>query len=112
MKTYTYEDKIDYIFNELKTQKRWRKYKLIFKVLIILWIIFMYFNFVQWLNKQELTNNISQMISDLIKPISQNIANDLMNDVMNNNWINNTQDISKWLINELKKNSDLLNNLK
>ncbi len=105
MPKYTSEEKIDYIFNELKSQKRSRIFKTLFKITIFWFIIFLYFNFVNWLDKQVVIDNISWIISDITKPIAQNIVNDMIWDTTN------TQNLEKSISDQIKNNPDLLKQL-
>ena len=105
MPTYTTEEKIDYIFNEMKAQKRARIFKTFFKVTIFWFIVFLYFNFVHWLEKQKVIDNISSVISDITKPIAQGIVNDMIWDTTN------TKDLEKSISDQIKSNPDLLKQL-
>lgn len=104
---YTSDEKIDYIFKELRAQKRSRLTKQIFKGIIIFILIFIYMNFIYPINKVELSEKISWIIWDIVKPITK----DLIKDIMSDNETN-PQALSESLINELKKNPDLINKLK
>ena len=109
MTLYTTEDKIDYIFKELKSQKRARILKTIFRLVVIWFIIYIYVNFIHWLNQEEIMKTITSTISDIAKPITQDLVNDMIN--------NNTKSIDTWnlqnsLLDQLKNNPDLLNKFK
>lgn len=106
MPTYTPEEKIDYIFKELKAQKRDRIFKTLFKVTILIFIIFLYFNFIHWIEKQKIIDNFSSIISDITKPIAQNIVNDMIWETTDSKTLENS------ITEQIKNNPELLNQLK
>lgn len=99
----SFEEKIDYIYRELKAQKRWRLFKLFIKLAII-WLIITLLNSA---DKNQIIDSTTKFIWDIVKPITKDIVNDMINsDSMN------PQNITKSLTDEFKKNPDLFNKLK
>lgn len=103
MSNYTPEEKIDYIFKELKKQKSLRISKTIFKLILLWLVIYSYFTFIHWLDKDEMIANLASYIWEIVQPITENIVNDM---VEKNNL--DTSNIDPELINELikKQNSN------
>jgi len=102
----TADEKIDYIYKELKSQKRSRFFKIILKF-IILWLIFYFYSTILInLNKDELITELSKNISKIVTPIAQDITKGILeNNTTNTNNINNS------LIEEIKNNPELLKKL-
>lgn len=73
MTHYSVEEKIDYVFRELKSQKRSRISKQILVLLFIWTLIFWYYTFIDWADKDEIIEKVSLEISKIITPITQNI---------------------------------------
>ena len=101
MANISFEEKIDYIYKELKAQKRSRLFKLILKLAII-WLIITLLNSV---NKEQIIDQAVEYLWNIVKPITKDIVNDMIKN-------NDTKSISDSLINELKNNTDLINNFK
>jgi len=98
MSDYSTEEKIDYIFKELKSQKRWRIWKITFKLLIILFWIYIYMNFIQWINKDKIIKDFSNTIWEIVAPIAENIVNNMIKEQNID-----TNNISPEMIEQLKK---------
>lgn len=102
------EKKIDYIYNELKAQKRRRYFSLFLKFILVGLIIFAYFIIFPKLDKDKVMSTFSENIIKIVKPITQSLVNDLVNNENINNTQNNSTEI---LLKKFKDNPDLLNNL-
>ena len=84
----TLEEKIDFIYNELKSQKRNYRIKLMLKIFIIIaiyYFIVMYLprlpkEKIDWYKKQ-VTDFISTQVSNIATPIVQNITNKMIKDM-------------------------------
>lgn len=100
MADLSFEEKIDYIYKELKAQKRWRLFKLFLKLAII-WLIITLLNSA---DKQQIIDSTTKFIWDIAKPITESIVKDMIN--------GGSKDVTNWLIDQLKDNPDLLNKLK
>lgn len=85
MTQLTQDEKIDYIYKYIKSEKRNRIFKILFKILIILAI----FYWSQYLIKNIWEDNIKKTISDQIWGITAPIVKDLVKDLDANsvNWI-------------------------
>ncbi len=81
MKSYSTDEKIEFIFKELRAQKRTRILNLFLKISIFWFIIFLYMTYIHWVSKEELIKDISIIFWELIKPI----VNDLANEMIKNN---------------------------
>ena len=81
----TAEEKLDFIYNELKQQKRLRYFKLIIKLLIVWYLIYLISNFSDILVSKNLTEEISKSIWDIAKPIAEEISKDLIEQKINVN---------------------------
>lgn len=108
MPTYTTEEKIDYIFRELKAQKRTRILKVLLRISILWFMIFLYFEYIHSIDKEIIINNVSEIIWDIVKPIAENMVNDMLN---NTNSIG-TQNLQESLLEEIKNNPNIINNIK
>ena len=105
MSNYTLEEKIDFIFKELKYQKKTRLYKLIIKLIFIGSIIIIYFSFIQWLDKDKLIKDFSSQIAEIVTPITKNIVSEMVNDNTPN-----VKNIWQWLIDDIKNNPNIFDN--
>lgn len=84
----TLEEKIDYIYNELKSQKRNARIKLMLKIFLIIaiyYFIVMYLptlpqEKIEWYKKQA-TDFISTQVSSIATPIVQDMTNKIMKDM-------------------------------
>lgn len=84
----TLEEKIDFMYNELKSQKRNSRLKIFFKVFIIIaiyYFIVMYLptlpqEKIEWYKKQA-TDFISTQVSSIATPIVQDMTNKMMKDM-------------------------------
>lgn len=77
MTQLTQDEKIDYIYKYIKSEKRNRIFKILFKILIILAI----FYWSQYLIKNIWEDNIKKTISDQIWGITAPIVKDLVKDL-------------------------------
>ena len=105
MSNYKLEEKIDFIFKELKYQKKTRLYKLIIKLIFIGSIIIIYFSFIQWLDKDKLIKDFSSQIAEIVTPITKNIVSEMVNDNTPN-----VKNIWQWLIDDIKNNPNIFDN--
>ncbi|MFK7780051.1 MAG: hypothetical protein QM490_02790 [Candidatus Gracilibacteria bacterium] len=99
---YTPEEKIDYIFKELKKQKTIRTSKAFLKIILIFLLIYGYFTYIHGLDKEELMANFSSYIQKIVQPITENIVNDMVE--KNNIDVNN---ISPEMIEEIIKKQNI-----
>ncbi len=65
----SFEEKVDYIYKELKSQKRTRFLNFFFKVSILAILIFWAINVTKWLENDTFISNVSNWIGTIIKPI-------------------------------------------
>lgn len=87
------EDKLDFIYRELKAQKRNRIFNLCLKLTVFWFTIFLYITYIHWMNKQELTKEVSKILWEMIRPV----AKDMATDILNNSWINWTWTLIEWI---------------
>lgn len=73
------EEKIDYIYKELKAQKRARIFWLIFKLVIFLLILYFYFFIFPNLDFSNYMWEFSNFMADIVWPIVEKVANDTSN---------------------------------
>ena len=64
MSNLSIEEKIDYIYNELRFQKKLKTWKIIIKVLILLVLWLSIFLFIQNTNKENISAIISEKLSN------------------------------------------------
>jgi len=99
----TQEEKIDYIYNHIKTKKRNTIIKIIFKIVLIISIIFSTYYVIKNLWEEQIKKTISEQIWDITWPIIKDLVKDL--DTSSINWIN-----KETFQNILKENPELLDN--
>lgn len=75
----TNDQKIDYIYNEIKAQKRARYFKLFFRIAIFWFIIFLYITYIYWMTKQEITKVAWQKLWEIVAPIVEEMVNNIIN---------------------------------
>ena len=78
MADFTEEEKIDYIFKELKFQKKSRYFKWFFKIMMLLVLIYGYFYIIPKLDKDKFFGVISDNMVDFVRPITENLVNDML----------------------------------
>ena len=100
MAEFSNEEKIDFIFKELKAQKKYRITKIIIKILIIIGLIYLYLGIINSINKDELLKSVSKYIWDLVAPITQNIVDDMIK-----NTETKTMEIPQNLIDKVMNNN-------
>lgn len=105
MTQLTQDEKIDYIYKYIKSEKRNRILKLIFKILIIVAIFYGTQYLIQNVWEDQIKKTISTQIWDLTEPIIKDLVTDLEN--WSVNWIDRDK-IQKIL----KDNPALLDNFK
>jgi len=98
----SFEEKIDYIYKELKAQKRGRLFKLFIKIAIIGLIV----TLLNSVDKDKIMGAATKLIWDIAKPITQDLIKDIMQDNISPTNVQNS------LLEEIKNNPDLLNKLK
>ena len=92
MSILTIEEKIDYIYEELRVQKRTRNLKIILKIVIIWFIIFIYMTYFHPIDKEKLISEFSWTLSEYVNPLTQELLKNV--DLKNNT----TEEISNWII--------------
>lgn len=105
MTELTQDEKIDYIYKYIKSEKRNRIFKLIFKILIIIAIFYGSQYLIQNVWEEQIKKTMSEQIWDITEPIIRNMVSDL--ESWNVNWIDREK-IQKIL----KDNPALLDNFK
>jgi|SaaInlStandDraft_6_1057023.scaffolds.fasta_scaffold02769_1 predicted PurR-regulated permease PerM len=108
MELITSDEKIDYIYKEMKAHKRARIFSLLTRLMFIWVLIFLYFTFIYWIDQEVIIEQLTQVVSDIAKPITENLVNDMLN--QDSTWT--VDDISQWLMDKLKDNPDLLDNFR
>ena len=78
MADFTEEEKIDYIFKELKSQKKSRYFKSFFKIIILFILAYGYFYIIPTLDKDKILGVVSDNMLDFIRPITENLVNDMI----------------------------------
>lgn len=79
----THEEKIDYIYNQLRKQKQYAIFKVIFKLIIILFIALSIFNFIQNKNFDDIQSEIQTQFSEFSYPIIQDMIEKNTKDMQN-----------------------------
>lgn len=98
-KELTQEEKIDYIYNHIRSQKRWSNLKLFIKISIIWYILYIYLTFDIKDIFQKYTSMVTPVISSIVKPISQDVINSYIDD----SSVNLNQDMINKISNNLLK---------
>jgi hypothetical protein len=73
------DQKIEYIYNEIKAQKRARYFKVFFRTTVFWFLLFLYFTYINWMNKQEITKIAWDKLWEIIAPIAENMVNNIIN---------------------------------
>ncbi len=73
----SFEEKVDYIYKELKWQKRTRFLNFVFKISILAILIFWVLNINKWLENKAVMDKISSIVWDIIKPIVTDLINNV-----------------------------------
>ncbi|MCD5385034.1 hypothetical protein LRZ95_00015 [Candidatus Gracilibacteria bacterium] len=80
----SFEEKIDYIYKELKQQKRARILNFFFKLSILALLIFGIINIGKGLENKVIIDKVSNIIGEIIKPIVTDLTkNQELNDIVN-----------------------------
>lgn len=90
-----WEDKLDFVYRELKAQKRTRIFNLCLKITMLWFVIFLYFTYIHWMTKEEITKEASKILWEMIRPI----ATDMATDIINNNGLTG----SWWIMDTINK---------
>lgn len=69
----TQDEKIDYIYSQLRNQKRYAIFKVIFKLIIIIFIVVILSNIYQSLDKQNMIESAQDKFSEFVYPIIENL---------------------------------------
>ncbi len=99
------EEKIDYIYNYIKSEKRNKVLKVIFRILVIIIIYFWVIHLINNVGEEQIKKTVSDQIWDITEPIIRNMVWDLEN--WSVSWIDRDK-IQKIL----KENPSLLDNFK
>lgn len=103
------EEKIDYIYKELKRQKHSRVFGLILKLFVVLGMVYFFVYIFPQLDKEWIINHVINIITDLVKPITENVLKSLMDTSTWSAWDQNSLNT---ILEQIKNNPELLNNLK
>jgi len=89
--TSSFEEKVDYIYKELKSQKKARYLNFLFKFFIIIILIYWVMNINKWLQNKTISNKISTTIWTIIKPIVSDLIKNMdLNTIYQENKNKNT----------------------
>lgn len=69
----TQDEKIDYIYNQMRNQKRYAIFKVIFKVIVIIFIVVSILNIYQSLDKENMIESLQGKFSEFTYPIIENL---------------------------------------
>lgn len=69
----TQDEKIDYIYNQMRNQKRYAIFKVIFKVIVIIFIVVSILNIYQSLDKENMIESLQDKFSEFTYPIIENL---------------------------------------
>lgn len=108
--TPSFEEKIDYIYNSLKADKRNKRIKNFIKIIVLLILVYWVYFYLPSLAaekkdeyKQKVTTFLSKNISEFIWPIVQNVVQDTVKNM--DFWIWNIQLPSEKILNWTNNNS-------
>lgn len=73
-----WEDKLEFIYKELKTQKRSRMFNMCLKITMLGFIIFLYITYIHWMSKEELTKEASKILWEIVRPIAEDMAKNII----------------------------------
>lgn len=102
------EEKIDYIYKELKSQKRSRVFGLILKLFVVLGVVYFFVYILPQLDTDWIINQAINIITDLVRPITENLLKSLMD---TNAWSTWDQSSLNNILEQIKNHPELLNNL-
>ena len=103
MANITLEEKVEYIYKELKRQKKTRHINFVLKIIIIIIFIFWIISINNWLTSETITSKISSTLWTIAKPI----INDLVEEM--STWTTESEENIPNKINE-SIGSELINN--
>ena len=106
MADFTEEEKIDYIFKELKAQKRWKYFKWFFNIFLILGMIHVYYNIIPNLDKDKIIRAFSDNMIEFIRPITEDLVNDMIE-----REAEKAKESLETIPDSIKSNADLLKNV-
>ena len=101
----TTEEKINYIYNHIKTEKRNRIFKIFFKITIIFTIFYWSQYIINNVWQEKIQTIVTKQISDITVPIIKDLVKDLEKSSVD--WIN-----SDMLMDTIRNNPELLNKIK
>jgi len=105
MTEITQEEKIDYIYSHIKSEKRNKIYKIIIRISLIFIIFYWSQYIINTVGKDKIKTTISDQIWDITKPIVKDLVSDL--ETGNVSWIDKEK-IQKII----QDNPSLLDNFK
>lgn len=73
-----WEDKLEFIYKELKAQKRSRMFNMCLKITMLWFIIFLYITYIHWMSKEELTKEASKILWEIVRPIAEDMAKNII----------------------------------
>lgn len=96
----SFEEKIDYIYNDLRAKKRWVILKWIFR-LVIFWLIIHFYIFIlPTLNKDKIIDEFWNQVIDIVIPLIEKTLNNVDLEKIQNNQLQKIQlenlNINKW----------------
>ena len=83
----SFEEKVDYIYKELKSQKRSRFLNFFFKISILIILAYWAFNITKWLTNEAIIAKISSNLWTIVKPIVHDLIKETsLSGTTNNNY--------------------------
>ena len=73
------DQKIEYIYNEMKAQKRARYFKVFLRTTIVWFLIFLYFTYINWMTKQEIIKVAWDKLWEIVAPIVKDMVTNVVN---------------------------------
>lgn len=100
------EEKIDYIFNHIKLEKKGTYLKYSLKIILFWVLIYWYFYVINNFSKEAIIERITTEITSLSRPIVDSMVKDMQADMTKQ------YDDLKWKAWEIEISDDLLNKIK
>ncbi len=77
----SFEQKIDYIYNDIRLKRTWMFFKWFFRLIIFWILVHFYFNAWPSLDKEKITEEVSTKITDAMFPVVEKMTNNMLDDL-------------------------------
>lgn len=74
------EEKIDYIYKEIRKQKRVKYVSLGIKIFFVLFLVYTYYKIIPSFDTSKYKDNITDKFSEIIQPITEKVVNSMIDE--------------------------------